>query len=182
LATSWPARMVYTRWTTHIWQQPLEERVDLRTLHRRLAHIAPAAIRKMVEGGAVKGIKLVDDGSTLICGICEQAKAMHKEIKTEREAPLADAFGTEVHSDLWGPAPMPSMGGRRYYASFTDDHSCYTKLAIVRHKDSTLDAYKEFAQWVHTQHGVRIKRLRSDRGGEYTGEVFTKFLKEQGTE
>ena len=159
-----------------------EERVDLGTLHRRLAHIAPAAIRKMVEGGAVEGIKLVDDGSTLICDACEQAKATRKEIKKEREAPLADAFGTEVHSDLWGPAPVPSMGGRRYYASFTDDHSRYTKLAIVRHKDGTLDAYKEFAQWVHTQHGVRIKRLRSDRGGEYTGEAFTKFLKEQGTE
>src|SRR5882672_8762420 len=32
------------------------------------------------------------------------------------------------------------------------------------------------------EHGVRIKRLRSDHGGEYTGNEFTKFLAEQGTE
>jgi len=35
--------------------------------------------------------------------------------------------------------------------------------------------------WAHTQHGMQIKRLRSDCGGEYTGGEFTKFLKEQGT-
>jgi transposase InsO family protein len=29
---------------------------------------------------------------------------------------------------------------------------------------------------------VCIKRLRSDRGGEFTGSEFTAFLKEQGTE
>ena len=159
-----------------------EERVDLGTLHRRLAHIAPAAIRKMVKDGAVEGIKLVDDGSTLICDACEQAKATRKEIRKEREAPLADAFGTEIHSDLWGPSPVPSMGGRLYYVTFTDDHSRYTKIAVIRYKSGTLDAYKEFAEWARTQHGAKIKRLRSDRGGEYTGDTFTKYLKEQGTE
>ena len=35
--------------------------------------------------------------------------------------------------------------------------------------------------WVQTQHGATIKRLHSDRGGEFTGNKFTKFLQEQGT-
>jgi hypothetical protein len=159
-----------------------EEHIDLATLHRCLAHIAPDAIRRMVKNHAFEGIDLVDDGSTLICETCEQAKATRKQINKEREAPLADAFGDEVHTDLWGPSPVPSLGGRAYYVTFIDDYSRFTKLTILRSKDQTLDAYKSFAAWAHTQKGVKIKRLRSDRGGEYTGNAFTKFLEEQGTE
>jgi hypothetical protein len=43
-------------------------------------------------------------------------------------------------------------------------------------------AYKAFAAWAQTQRAVRIKRLRSDRGGEFTGNEFTSFLQQQGTE
>jgi len=88
----------------------------------------------------------------------------------------------EVHTDLWGPSPTQSLGGRKYYIAFTDDSTCYTTLTILRSKDEALNAYKAYAAWAHTQHGVQIKRLRSDCGGEYTGGEFTKFLKEQGTE
>ena len=34
----------------------------------------------MVEGGAVEGIKLVVDGSTLICDTCKQAKAVRNSL------------------------------------------------------------------------------------------------------
>ena len=74
------------------------------------------------------------------------------------------------------------LGRRRYYITFTDNHSCHTKLAVIQHKDSTLNAYKEFAEWVHTQHGIKIKQLHLNRGGQYNGDAFIKFLKEQGTE
>jgi hypothetical protein len=159
-----------------------EERVDIATLHKRLAHIAPDAIRKMVKTGALEGMQLIDDGSGFTCDACEQAKATCKNIRKEREALLADALGAEVHTDLWGPSPVPTLGRRRYYVTFTDDFSRYTSLTVVRSKDETLSAYKAYAAWLHTQHGVKIKRLRSDRGGEYTGAEFTRFLKAQGTE
>jgi len=159
-----------------------EERMDLATLHRHLAHIAPDTIWKMVKRGIIEGIKLVDDGATITCEACEQAKATHKEIQKEREAPLADALGTEVHSDVWGPSPIPSLGGRRYYVMFTDDYSRHTWLTAMRTKDETLAAYKAYAAWLSTQHGVKIKWLRSECGGEYTSGTFSKFLMDQGTE
>jgi len=74
------------------------------------------------------------------------------------------------------------MGRMRYYVTFTDDHSCYSSLTMLCTKDETLEAYKAYAVWMYMQHGVQIKRLRSDRGGEYTSNEFTKFLTEQGTE
>ena len=158
------------------------ERVDLPTLHRRLGHISAFSIRFLFRHHLIDGIDLVDDGSPLLCDSCEYAKLTHKPIQKERTAPPANAFGVEVHTDLWGPSPVPSIGGRKYYVSFTDDYSRYTRISILRTKDETLAAYKAFAAWVKTQHGVCIKRLRSDRGGEYTGNEFSTFLKEQGTE
>jgi transposase InsO family protein len=158
------------------------ERVDLATLHKRLAHIAPHSIRQMISSGALEGVELTDDAPMPTCQTCEQAKATRKQIRKEREAPLADAVGAEIHSDLWGPSPIPSLGGRRYYVTFTDDYSRHTSLTVLRTKGETLEAYKAYAAWMYTQHGVRVKRLRSDRGGEYTGNEFSKFLAEQGTE
>jgi hypothetical protein len=62
----------------------------------------------------------------------------------EHEALLAKAFGDEVHSDLWGPAPIQSMGKWKYYITFTDDSTCYTCLTALHSKDKALNAYKDF--------------------------------------
>jgi len=158
------------------------EHINLTMLHRHLAHIALDAIHKMINSSALEGVELMDDGPMATCETCKQAKAMCKQIWKEHKAPLADAVGAETHTDLWGPSPAPSMGGRRYYVTFTDDHSCYSSLTVLRTKDEMLEAYKAYAVWMYTQHGVWIKRLWSDRRGEYTGNKFTKFLAEQGME
>jgi transposase InsO family protein len=156
--------------------------INIHELHRRLGHISANAIRSLIHNHAIKGIQLIDDGSPIICDSCEYAKMTRKVILKERIAPPANRFGDEVHSDLWGPSPVTSLGGRRYYVTFTDDHTRYTYIDVLRTKDQTLDAYKAFVAWARTQHNAKIKVLRSDRGGEYTGHEFTNFLRSEGTE
>jgi hypothetical protein len=158
------------------------ERVDLPTLHCQLCHIVPDAIRALVNKGAVEGIQLIDDRALLLCDSCEHAKSTCKPINKERMTPLADTFGAEVHTDLWGPSLLQSLGGRKYYIAFTDDATCHTSLTVLHSKDEALDTYKAYVAWAHTQHGVCIKHLCSDHGGEFTSGEFTKFLKQQGTE
>ena len=138
------------------------ECVNLQMLHRQLAHIAPDGLHMLIGKGTVEGVQLINDRSPLLYDACEHAKFTHKPIQKERIAPIADAFGAEVHSDLWGASPLESQGGRKYYITFTDDHTCYTHLTMLCSKDKALAAYKSFAAWAHTQHGVRIKRLYSD--------------------
>jgi hypothetical protein len=65
-----------------------------------------------------------------------------KAICKEREAAPAQAFGEEIHTDVWGPLPNQSLGGRKYYVTFTDDYSRYTKVNILCTKDETFAAYK----------------------------------------
>jgi hypothetical protein len=158
------------------------ERVDILTLHRRLGHIALNTIRNLVRNKAIAGIHLIDDNPSLACDSCEYAKTTRKPIQKQREGPQATAFGDEIHSDVWGPSTPESLGGRKYYVTFTDDYSRYSWIQPLHTKDETFGAYKTFAAWAKTQHGVRVKRLRSDRGGEYTGRKFSAFLQKQGTE
>jgi hypothetical protein len=158
------------------------EAIDIRTLHRRLGHVAAETIRALVRSHAIQGISLIDDGQKVYCESCEYAKATRKVIKKEREGAIAEAFGDEIHTDVWGPSPLQTIGGRKYYITFTDDHSRYSHIKLLRSKDEAFQAYKDFSAWALTQHGVKIKRLRSDRGGEYTSAEFDRYLKEQGTE
>jgi transposase InsO family protein len=58
----------------------------------------------------------------------------------------------------------------------------YTHLQVLKTKDEAFEAYKSFAAWAQTQHGVCIKRLHSDCGGEFLSNQFTTYLRQQGTE
>ena len=115
------------------------ERVSLHSLHRRLIHIAPNTIRAVIGKGAVEGVKLIDDHTPLICDSCEHVKSTRKPIRKEREAPLAKAFGDEVHG-----VPRHYRAWE-YYITFTDDSTRYTRLTVLHTKDKALEAYKDFA-------------------------------------
>ncbi|OJA13049.1 hypothetical protein AZE42_11790, partial [Rhizopogon vesiculosus] len=110
------------------------------------------------------------------------AKVTRKPIAKECEGERAKDFAGEVHTDLWGPTPVTTLGGRHYYVSFTDDKTRLTYLHLLCQKSEVFTAYKDFKAWCNTQHGARVKVLHSDRGGEYLGKEFVMHLKAAGTE
>ena len=151
-------------------------------LHRRMGHIAPEAAKRMISSGAVEGIEIDSSADLKSCNSCEYAKATRKPIQKAREKPRASAFGEEIHSDLWGPSPVQTAGKREYYVTFTDDHTRWTNLDLLRKKDETFKYYIRYEAWAKTQIGVRvIKHLRSDRGGEYLDGEFSNHLANNGT-
>src|SRR5882762_1026817 len=159
-------------------------RLSVMELHRRLGHIAPVAVKKLVGNGLVSGIAMTNDAEeSTFCASCTYAKATRKPVpKARDESNRAKMFGEEIHSDLWGPAPVQTLGHRQYYVSFTDDFSRLTHLYLLRRKSDTFQAYKEYEAWCRTQMGVPIKALRTDRGGKYLSKAFQQHLKAAGTE
>jgi hypothetical protein len=99
-----------------------EEHVSILTLHCRLGHILPVAICSLICHNIINGVKITDDDFTS-CNSCDYVKTTCKPIKVEHTAVLATTFREEVHSDVWGPLPLNSLGGQRYYIMFTDDYS-----------------------------------------------------------
>ena len=72
-----------------------------------------------------------------------------------------DKFSGKVHTDVWGPSPVKSIGGKSYYISFTNDKTRYTKLALLSQKSGAFGAYKDFEAWAHMQHNSKILKLWS---------------------
>ncbi|KIK36292.1 hypothetical protein CY34DRAFT_33449, partial [Suillus luteus UH-Slu-Lm8-n1] len=86
------------------------ETVTVMELHRRMGHIAPSAARRLTENGLVSGIKVdLSSGEPTFCESCIYAKATRKPIRKTREGERATKFAEEVHTDLWGPAPVATL-------------------------------------------------------------------------
>ena len=157
------------------------ERISVMELHCRLGHISPAVAKRLAESGLISGLKIdLSANEPTFCESCVYAKATRKPIAKERIGERAEEFA-EVHTDVWSPAPVETLGGRRYYISFTDDKTRLTYIHFLRQKSKAFSAYKDFEAWSQTQHGARVKTLHSDRGGEYLGKEFIMHLKSAGT-
>ncbi|CAM8956477.1 unnamed protein product [Rhodiola kirilowii] len=77
-----------------------------------------------------------------------------------------------VHSDLGDLHSTPSLGNKKYYLTFIDDCSRYCYVYFLHAKDEeVVDKFKVFKAEVELIHTL-IKRLRTDRGGEYYDPVY----------
>ena len=158
-----------------------KEVLSIDELHRRLGHVSHERAKLLVKKGLVEGVELDMDSKPTVCESCEWAKGERKAITKVREEKRTGGIGEEIHSDLWGPAPVESVSHKRYYISFTDDYSRYSNVYFLHAKSEAFTAYQYYEAWLKTQHDARVKALRSDRGGEYLTEEFSKHLKAAGT-
>ena len=150
-------------------------------LHARMGHIAPETAKHLVTDGLVTGIELDTTSSVESCDSCAYGKLIRQRVPRERQGDRAKELGGEIHTDVWGPSPMKTLGGKAYYVSFTDDYSRHTRIHLLVHKSDAYQAYLTYEAWLNTQHKANIKVLRSDRGGEYLSGEFSKHLQEKGT-
>ena len=86
--------------------------VTVMELHQRMGHISPIVARHLAENGLVSGLKFdLSKDEPTFCEACIYAKATRKPIAKERVGEHATEFGAEVHTDIWGPAPVQTIGG-----------------------------------------------------------------------
>ena len=72
-------------------------------------------------------------------------------------------------------------GGKRFYITFIDDYSRYTRVYILRNKDEARNAFIKYKNEVKNQLSKKIKRLRIDRGVEYESNPLAFFVKIMGS-
>ena len=56
-----------------------------------------------------------------------------------------------IHSDVWGPSPVSSIGESRYFVVFVDDYSHYNWIFHMKYRSELLQVYSNFAKIVETQ-------------------------------
>jgi len=74
-----------------------------------MGHVSHSAARALVRKKLVSGIELDESSKPSVCESCEWVKGVRKEIQRTRNGDRAATVGDEVHSDLWGPAPVETI-------------------------------------------------------------------------
>ncbi|TXG54163.1 hypothetical protein EZV62_019419 [Acer yangbiense] len=85
-----------------------------------------------------------------------------------------------IHSNLWGPAKVPTHGGSRYFLSLVDDYSRKVWIYLLKTKDQAFDSFKAWKKLVENQTSKKVKTLRTDNGLEFFNEEFNKFCSDEG--
>ncbi|GJY41356.1 retrotransposon protein, putative, ty1-copia subclass [Tanacetum coccineum] len=85
-----------------------------------------------------------------------------------------------VHSELWGPSQVESLGGKRYFLSIVHDYSRRVWVYILRFKHKAFGKFKEWKQLVKNQTGRIVKKLRTDNGLEFCNQEFEQLCIESG--
>lgn len=130
-------------------------------LHRKLGHPSLPIMKQIVQG-CNNFQKLNTVAYIPFCDSCQLGK-MHKmhfsstDIKTKTPLEL-------VHTDLWGPSPLQTALGYKYYISFVDDFTRYTWIFPLKFKSEALEVFKCFKLQIEKQFQSQIKTLQSDWG------------------
>ncbi|CAL9014241.1 unnamed protein product [Prunus brigantina] len=148
--------------------------------HRRLGHLNFVSMKKMQQMEMVTGLPVLTEMKD-VCEGCVSGK--HHREKFDKEGAWRASCPLElVHTDLCGPMQNESIGGNRYFITFIDDFSRMCWVYFLRNKSDIFNVFKKFKAFVELQSGFSLKKLSSDRGGEYTSHEFQEFCASMGME
>ncbi|KAE8654775.1 glutamate-ammonia ligase family protein [Hibiscus syriacus] len=154
-----------------------QESETTRLWHMRLGHVGEKSLKLMIDQGLLKGARAC---KLAFCEHCIKGKKTRVKFRTT----IHDTKGIldYVHSDVWKPSKITSLGGTHYYVTFVDDFSRRVWVYTMKTKDEVLGFFLKWKKMVETQTGRKIKRLRTDNGGEYKNDPFLKVCEEEGKE
>ncbi|TNV99076.1 hypothetical protein C5H24_12405, partial [Xylella fastidiosa] len=131
--------------------------------HYRLGHMSEKGMKVMQSNGKLPGLESVDID---MCEDCIFGKQKRVSFQKGSRPPRAQKLEL-VHTDVWGPATVSSIGGSYYYVTFVDDHSRKVWVYFMKHKSEVFEVFKKWKAMVENETDLKVKRLRSDNGGEY---------------
>ena len=140
----------------------LGERASLQHWHSILGHLAFCLVSHIVSRF---GLPIFKNKSELSCSACLSSKSKQLPFSlssSEINSPLA-----LIYSDLWGPSPILSRNGFRYYISFLNAYSHYTWLFPMQHKNDALPIFIKFQKYTERFFNCKIKSIQSYWSGEY---------------
>ncbi|GJZ62198.1 putative RNA-directed DNA polymerase [Tanacetum coccineum] len=85
-----------------------------------------------------------------------------------------------VHTYVYGPASIPSIGGSCYYVTFIDDSSRKVWVYFLKNKSEVFNTFKKWKATVENETNLRVKCLKSDNGGEYSSRESIEYCAENG--
>ncbi len=148
---------------------PKEKTSLIITWHRRLCHASVKYMQACLSDNVMEGVTVEDIEKVLKenpCVTCSKGKGHRNSF------PNSDSRETTplslIHSDVAGPIPITTQGGCRYWLTFIDDATRYLWTYPLHSKKEVVPIATDWIQMVENQLRLRVKRLRTDNGTEYS--------------
>lgn len=117
---------------------------DILLHHYRLGHLPFESLSKIYPTLFNKVEK-----RNLVCDACELGK---------RTRSTYNAIGLRscepfilIHYDVWGPCPVASVNGTRWFVTFIDCFTRMTWIYMMKHKSDVIRCFQDFHKMVSTQ-------------------------------
>ncbi|KAG7578201.1 Integrase catalytic core [Arabidopsis thaliana x Arabidopsis arenosa] len=130
--------------------------------HHRLGHANSKALQHLQHS---KAIQMNKSRTSPICEPCQMGKSSKLPFFVSDSRVLHPL--DRVHCDLWGPSPVVSNQGFKFYAIFVDDYSRYSWFYPLKSKSEFVSVFISFQKLVENQLNTKIKVFQSDGGGEF---------------
>ena len=125
----------------HVSDAPLSESKEF-VWHRRLGHLNEGSLNTMASKHLVYDFDYHTSKPMPFCKSCVEGKLHRTPFKRGRrraEKPLE-----LIHSDVCGPIGTPSLSGKKYFVTFTDDKTHYSWIYFLKAKS---EVYSKFVEW-----------------------------------
>nr|GEX85054.1 retrovirus-related Pol polyprotein from transposon TNT 1-94 [Tanacetum cinerariifolium] len=129
--------------------------------HKRLGHISEAGLQVLEKQGLFGKKSL---GKLDFCENCVLGNSHRVSFDVGRHT--TQRVIDYVHSDLWGPSQLESLGGKTYFLSIVNDYSMRVWVYILMFKHEAFGKFKEWKQLVENQTLRTVKKLRTYNGLE----------------
>lgn len=135
---------------------------DVLLWHRRLGHPHAPILSSVMEQLHVKPSNA---NKINFCEACQFGK-LHQNVFPSSTTKSTKPFEL-VHADVWGPSPIVSSTGFRYYLLFVDDFTRYSWIYPFKFQSEVASIVMQFHKLVEQQFDTKVRIFQSDWGGEF---------------
>jgi hypothetical protein len=150
--------------------------VDTALWHHRLGHMSEKGMQILHKTNLLPDLKQIDLDFHEHCVYGKQKRVRFLRVGKEKKNERLEL----VHTGVWGPAHVSSLGGSHYYVTFIDYATRKTWVYCIRQKYDVFDTFKKWKALVQNETGKSLKCLRSDNEGEYCNKEFDDYCSYHG--
>ncbi|XP_020263269.1 uncharacterized protein LOC109839251 [Asparagus officinalis] len=148
--------------------------------HKRLGHLNFQSVKTLQSREMVYGLPTIEEIEG-VCSSCMKGKQHRGEFPMEGAWRATKPLEL-IHTDLCGPMKTESLAGNKYFITFIDDFSRMPWVYFLRLKSEAFTVFQKFKAMVERQTDLEIKKIRSNRDGEYTSAEFEDYCSNLGIE
>ena len=136
--------------------------VPLEVWHYRLGHPSYCTVQQI---RSKHNLPVSTNKAPASCIVCQQGKSHRLPFSSSESK---STFPLElIFSDVWGPSPVLSTSGNKYYVSFVDHYSRYVWLFPISNKSDVLSIFCAFQNMVERMFDRKIIAVQIDWGSEF---------------